>query len=94
MNAFTGRSMRSSFSSAIGSPFISATDSAKIRQYVSNPTDAMWPCCSAPSRLPAPRISRSRSAIWNPLPSDWCLLIVASRSCASSVSSRDGGKKK
>ena len=54
----------------------------------------MWPCCSAPSRFPAPRISRSRSAIWNPLPSDWCLLIVARRSCASSVSSRVGGKKK
>src|SRR5436853_5519781 len=26
----------------------------------------MWPLCSDPSRLPAPRISRSLSAIWNP----------------------------
>ena len=44
----------------------------------------MCPLCSAPSRLPAPRISRSRSAILNPLPSAWCWEIVASRRCASS----------
>ena len=93
MNAFTGRSMRSSFSSGSGSPFISATDSARSRQYVSNPTAAMCPCCSAPSRLPAPRISRSRIAIWKPLPSDWCWLIAARRSCASSVSCATAGRR-
>ena len=94
MNAFTGRSMRSSFSSTIGSPFISAIDSWRIRAYASKPTAAMWPDCSAPSRLPAPRISRSRNAILKPEPSAWFALIVASRSRASSVISRCGAKKK
>ena len=28
----------------------------------------MWPDCSPPRMLPAPRISRSASAIWNPAP--------------------------
>ena len=65
-NAFTGRSMRSSCSSGTGSPFISAIDSCRMRAYASNPTAAMWPDCSAPSMLPAPRISRSFIAIWNP----------------------------
>src|SRR5881398_3635993 len=39
----------------------------------------MWPCCSAPSRLPAPRISRSRMAIWNPEPSAVNRLAAISR---------------
>ena len=32
------------------------------------PTAAMWPLCSGPSRLPAPRISRSRAATRKPAP--------------------------
>src|SRR5881398_1764614 len=42
----------------------------------------MWPCCSAPSRLPAPRISRSRMAIWNPEPSAVNRLAAISRHTA------------
>ena len=37
-----------------------STASASSRVYISKPTAAMNPCCSAPRMLPAPRISRSR----------------------------------
>ena len=42
----------------------------------------MWPDCSPPSRLPAPRISRSFIATYMPAPSSVCWAMVASRSCA------------
>ena len=54
----------------------------------------MWPDCSAPSRLPAPRISRSRIAILNPEPRSVNSPIVFSRSYASSVSARSGGYRR
>src|SRR5918994_1309379 len=44
------------------SPLAAATASSRRRRYISKPTAAMWPDCSAPRRLPAPRISRSRIA--------------------------------
>src|SRR2546429_499379 len=56
-----------------------------ICRYISNPTDAIAPCCSVPSRLPAPRISRSRSAILKPWPSSWSPDITSSRLSAGSV---------
>jgi hypothetical protein len=46
----------------------SRTVSSSIRTYISKPTALMWPCCSPPSRLPAPRSSRSSAAILNPRP--------------------------
>ena len=46
----------------------------------------MWPDCSPPSRLPAPRISRSFIATYMPAPSSVCWAMVASRSWACSVS--------
>ena len=45
------------------------TASSSICMYSSNPSAATWPDCSSPSRLPAPRISRSRIAILKPAPS-------------------------
>ena len=50
------------------SPFRSATARSIIWQYISKPTASMWPCCSPPSRLPAPRSSRSSAAIRKPAP--------------------------
>ena len=47
-------------------PESSATASCSISTYSSNPSAATWPDCSAPSRSPAPRISRSRIAIAKP----------------------------
>ena len=46
--------------------FCVSTASASIREYRSNPTAAMCPDCSAPSMLPAPRISRSRQCDLEP----------------------------
>ena len=43
--------------------------SSSMRRYMSNPTACTNPDCSAPSRFPAPRISRSLSAIRYPAPS-------------------------
>ena len=54
----------------------------------------MCPDCSPPSRLPAPRISRSFIATAIPAPRSACCAMVASRSCAVSVSGFSGGKKK
>ena len=51
----------------------------------------MWPLWFSPSRLPAPRISRSRIAILNPEPSSVASPIVFSRSYASSLSDAVGG---
>src|SRR6267154_1628231 len=59
MCALTGSSTRTSGRSAGPSPRISCTASPIMRTYRSNPTPAMCPDCSPPSRLPAPRISRS-----------------------------------
>ena len=57
------------------SPFIRAMLSLSNWQYRSNPIAVMCPLCSEPRMLPAPRISRSRMAILNPLPSDeYCLI--------------------
>ena len=47
--------------------------------YISKPTASMWPLCSPPSRLPAPRISRSSAATRNPLPRSLNSRIAASR---------------
>ena len=49
------------------------------------------PDCSAPSRSPAPRISRSRIAIWKPAPSSVWSASVARRARASAVSSLASG---
>ena len=51
----------------------------------------MWPLCDSPSRLPAPRISRSRIAILKPLPRSVASPIVRRRSYASSVSRASRG---
>lgn len=59
-----------------GKPLFSLTASARSFRYISYPTASMCPCCWAPRRLPAPRISMSRMAILNPAP--------------NSVNSRDG----
>ena len=48
--------------------FNSRTASSKIFWYISNPISEINPLCSPPSMLPAPRISKSRMAIWKPLP--------------------------
>ena len=77
-SGWAGRSSRAAFSSS--------TASASIRVYRSKPTAAMWPCCSAPRMLPAPRISRSASAIWNPAPSSDALNTAWSRLRAMSES--------
>ena len=45
----------------------------------------MWPDCSAPRMLPAPRISRSRSAILKPAPSSVNSSIAFSRLTALGV---------
>ena len=91
MCALTGSSTRTSGFSAGPSPFSSLTASPIIRTYRSNPTPAMCPDCSPPSRLPAPRISRSFMATYMPAPTSVCWATVASRSCAVSVSERSGG---
>ena len=37
----------------------------------------MWPLCAVPRTLPAPRISRSRMAILNPVPRvEYCLMAL------------------
>ena len=69
----------------------SATASPTIRTYRSKPTPSMCPDCSPPSRFPAPRISRSFIATHMPAPSSVCWAMVASRSCAVSVSGFSAG---
>jgi hypothetical protein len=56
--------------------FCASTASASIREYRSKPTAAMCPDCSPPRMFPAPRISRSDRAIWNPAPSSDALKIA------------------
>src|SRR6476661_8451241 len=51
----------------------------------------MCPVCAWPSRLPAPRISRSRIAILNPEPRSVNSPIVFNRSYACSLRERSGG---
>ena len=58
--------------------------------YSSKPSAATWPDCSSPSRLPAPRSSRSRIAIWKPEPSSVKSDSAASR-CAASARQRGRG---
>src|SRR6266516_11609 len=65
--------------------------SASISTYSSKPRAATWPDCSSPSRLPAPRISRSRIAIAKPAPSSVLSASVARRARASGVSSDMSG---
>ena len=50
-------------------PSCVATARSSIWQYRSKPMALMWPCCSRPSRLPAPRNSRSSAAMRKPAPS-------------------------
>ena len=71
--------------------FMVLTACSSSREYRSKPTAAIWPLCSAPSRLPAPRISRSFIATAMPDPRSVFAAIVASRSCAVSVSGFSGG---
>ena len=52
-------------------------------EFQSKPTVIMCPLCSAPSTLPAPRISRSRIAIFSPEPNSVNSLMVISRLYAS-----------
>src|ERR1700733_7700796 len=52
------------------SPFSSLTACSSMLVYISNPTASMWPLCSPPSILPAPRSSRSSAAILKPAPGD------------------------
>ena len=59
--------------------------------YVSNPTAAICPDCFAPSRSPAPRISRSCDAIWKPAPSSENFCNTASRCLASVESDASAG---
>ena len=65
------------------SPRSSATASSSSFIYISKPTVIMCPLCSAPSTLPAPRISRSRIAIFSPEPNSVNSLMVISRLYAS-----------
>src|SRR5215470_8067862 len=81
MCALTGSSTLTSARSAGPASRSSPTASPIIRTYRSKPTPAMWPDCSPPSRLPAPRISRSLSATYIPAPISVCCAMVASRSC-------------
>ena len=48
----------------------------------------MWPDCSSPSKLPAPRMSRSWLASWNPAPRLSRLASTCSRLSAPSVIER------
>ena len=53
----------------------------------------MWPLCSPPSMLPAPRSSRSSAAILKPAPRSENSLSAARRRRAISVSSCSGGNE-
>src|SRR4029453_7113190 len=53
-------------SSSISSPFSSLIVCSRSCMYMSKPTASMCPLCSPPSRLPAPRISRSSAATRKP----------------------------
>ena len=59
---------------------------AKISELVPEASASICPCCCAPSRLPAPRISRSFMAILNPLPSSENSRIADNRFSATSRS--------
>ena len=61
--------------------------------YSSNPTSLMWPDCSSPSRLPAPRMSRSWLASWKPAPRLSRSASTCSRFCAASVIDRVAGHR-
>ena len=58
---------------------------------MSKPTASIWPLCSPPSRLPAPRISRSSAATRKPLPRSLNSRIAASRFLATGESESSGG---
>ncbi|MNL41509.1 hypothetical protein D3C87_1639200 [compost metagenome] len=74
--------------------FSSCMASARIFWYISKPISAINPLCSPPSILPAPRISRSRIAIWNPLPSSLnCSSICNLLRLSSGRVSRDGATR-
>ena len=53
----------------------------------------MKPLCSAPSILPAPRMSRSCMAMWMPLPRSEKFSMACRRRLASGVSEDKGGAK-
>ena len=55
------------------------------------PTAPMWPLCSPPRRLPAPRISRSRAAMRKPAPRSENSRRAARRFRACSESTRSSG---
>ena len=59
--------------------------------YISKPTASICPLCSPPSRLPAPRISRSSAATRKPLPRSLNSLIAASRFFATGDRLSSGG---
>src|SRR5581483_4185897 len=78
-------------SSSISSPFSSRTVCSSSFMYISKPTASICPLCSPPSRLPAPRISRSSAATRKPLPRSLNSLIAASRFFATGDRFSSGG---
>src|SRR5881394_3950448 len=69
------------------------TASSSICMYSSKPSAATCPDCSSPSRLPAPRISRSRSAIFTPEPSSVKSDSAVSRWAASAVRAAEAAQR-
>ena len=72
---------------SVFSPRNLLTASLSILQYKSYPTASICPCCLAPSRLPAPRISKSRMEMRKPEPKSVNSLMAAKRFSATSLSS-------
>ena len=70
------------------------SSSFKSFEYNSYPTLPMCPCCSAPSTLPAPRISKSRIASLYPEPSSVNSIIAFNRAEAFSDITFSGLKVK
>ena len=81
-------------SSLNSSSFNSRIASSSSLWYVSNPKSVMNPLCSAPSRFPAPRISKSRMAILKPSPKSENSSSVCSRFRESVLSVVGGGVSK
>ena len=82
-DSFSNKSSNSLF-------FSSSTASLKIFWYVSNPMSFINPLCSAPRRSPAPLISKSFMAIWNPDPSSVCCSMASILFLASFVIDNNG----
>ena len=80
--------------SSTTSPLYLAMACLSIEQYRSNPIAITWPLCCVPRMLPAPRISRSRSAILNPAPSEeYCLMALIRFRASPTVSIERGSSR-